>query len=321
MKNISKIVAIFVFVAINMVATAQNYKSRMEITDNIGSLYKTKTDFKIEIDILKDINDSIAKYPSRYNDSITKVNLKKIEAYNKGIAQIDNDIDSLHNVLKSISPFDNYRTRPRRQFRSHFSGIFVGINNYFNPDKELNNPAEDFLKLNTNRSVALDIFFARKDIQFSKNNGLTFGLDLKINHYSLEKNFNLKISDDKLIPDYANANENIKRQNLRLIYLSIPMVYEVQIPSVRNKKFYFNAGISGGLRIGERTKQIIKDDGERSKNVDRRDFNTRLFRYNLLAGLGYNDIEIFSMFSPQTLFKSNKNSTLYPFEFGIKIAF
>ncbi len=312
-----KIIIIVWLLSIAAITSAQDVRQRLRIIENIGSLYKTKTEFKTEIEILQSINDSISHFPSRVNDSIVKVNKKRIEAYNKGVAGIEIDIDSLNKILDNSPIEKSYKER--KKFRSHYSGVFVGLNTFFNKDGELNKPNEDFMKLNTGRSIDLDIFFAKTDISFSKTNGLSLGLDWKINHYSLGNDFNLEISDDNQLFITQNLKySDVKRHNLRLMYMYIPILYEIQASS-RNS-FYFNCGFSGGVQIGARTKQIAANDDNRKKITNRNDFDTYLFRYNFMAGIGCHGLEVFSMFSPQKIFKTNSNPTLYPFEIGVKIS-
>lgn len=255
----------------------------------------------------------------------------QIDALEKGIDDIEDSIEEIEDQLEKLENSGSYNRRhysieiPRydleiksrnRDFESHLTGIFFAVNGLMNPNSDSHEA--DFMNLNESRSFCLDIYFAGHDIPFCRKFGMTFGCDLEFNHYSLAKDINLIVRDGQV--GYENSAINYKRQNFRLMYLNFPLVFEFNVPSGR-EKFYINAGIKGGVRVGSRIKQIYDIDGEKKRNRIHGDFQSQLFRYAVIGGIGYDGVQVFAEYSPLQLFKDGRGPELYPFAIGVKFNF
>ena len=236
--------------------------------------------------------------------------------------------DSIVSVTKDIdierrggwSVEDNNGNRDRNSFNSHLGGTFLGWNNYLS-DGSRDTPADaPWMELRGGRSMSLDLYWDPFSIpSITRWFAIEAGVDLEFNHYAFKKSFNLANNDGTLIADYDNVPEKgFKRMNLRTIYAGIPLMMEFQMRNNNNKPIYLTAGIKGQVRIGSRTKQIWKEDGDRQKNKTKDDFNTNLFRYSLIGGIGYGQIQFFGEYCPVSIFRDGKGPQLQTFSIGVK---
>ncbi|MBP5502339.1 MAG: hypothetical protein J6Y24_06080 [Bacteroidales bacterium] len=208
----------------------------------------------------------------------------------------------------------------KNDFKGHLSGIFLGINGLLNSDFKYETPEDyPFLALNETRSLDFSIYFNDFAVPFSKNFGLVSGFALQFNHYSFQEAFDLVVVDRQITADYNTIVPEFKRFNYRIMHFNVPLVFEFCTSGYR--KFFVNAGIMGGIRIGSRTKQVYKIDDERQKKCIRKPFETNLLKYSFIGGFGYNGVQIFGEFSPVPLFKDGHGPELYPFSVGIKWVF
>ncbi|MDD6003245.1 MAG: hypothetical protein PUC50_13740 [Bacteroidales bacterium] len=220
-----------------------------------------------------------------------------------------------------VNIFDACIVNKKKQFKGHLSGIFLGINGLLNNDFKAETPEDyPFFALNESRSLDLSIYFNDFTVPFSKNFGLVSGFALQFNHYSLQEHFDLVVVDNKIAADYDNTvAPEFKRFNYRIMHFNVPLVFE--FCTCENSKFYINAGIMGGVRIGSRTKQIYTVDDDRQKKCVRKPFETNLLKYSFIGGFGYGGVQIFGEYSPVSLFKEGHGPELYPFSLGIKWIF
>ena len=239
-----------------------------------------------------------------------------VEVNNRPVLN-DNNKDSYKD---DISPFHS-GGRKYKDFHGHLSGIFLGINGLLNKDGKYEAPDNmPFFELNESRSLDFSIYFNDLAVPFSKNFGLVIGTALQFNHYSFTQNFDLVVIDHIVTADYDHTvSDNFKRFNYRIMHFNVHMVFEFS--TTGHRKFFVNAGVMGGIRIGSRTKQIYKIDGDRQKNTVRKPFDTNLFKYSFIGGVGFRDIQVFGEFSPVPLFKSGHAQEMYPFSLGIKWGF
>ncbi len=219
--------------------------------------------------------------------------------------------------------------RERNGFISHMDGTFLGWNNYICDDLIDSPLCAPWKEFRGGRSLNLDLYWDPFDIpSITRWFAIEAGFDLEFNHYGFKKPFNLVrnqdlVFDDRIDGTVANDNDNVpengfKRMNLRTIYAGIPLMMEFQMRNNNNKPIYLTAGIKGQVRIGSRTKMIWKEDGDRHKNRVKDEFFTRLFRYSLIGGLGYGDIQFFGEYCPVSIFRDNRGPQFQTFSIGVK---
>ncbi len=81
----------------------------------------------------------------------------------------------------------------------------------------------------------------------------------------------------------------------------------------------FRIGFGGyaGYRIGSHSKFVYKDDGDREREKDRKNFYLNNWRYGLRFQMGYRGVDFFANYDLNELFVTGKGPQLNAFSFGI----
>ena len=84
-----------------------------------------------------------------------------------------------------------------------------------------------------------------------------------------------------------------------------------------SRGFRLGVGGYGGYRIGSRTKYVIKEDGDKEKEKDKRNFYLNNWRYGVRVQMGYRGIDFYVNYDLNDLFAEGKGPQLNAFSFGI----
>lgn len=201
------------------------------------------------------------------------------------------------------------------KFEGHWEGIEFGFNAFAKPDYSMYDAADkDFMSLNQGKSIEVNFNFYELNIGLYKNYvGLVSGMGLNFNNYRFENAYTLQKADNftKAVP---LSYDNLEKTKLAVSYLTVPILFEFQIPVNQNEgRLFVNAGLVGGVKIGSHTK--VKHGG--TKDKDHSGFNLNPFKYEATARIGYKDVSLFGSYSLNSLFQSGKGPNLTPFTIGI----
>lgn len=211
--------------------------------------------------------------------------------------------------------------KKRRSFEGHVSSVNLGINGYFDKDMQETVPADyGFMSTIHEKSLEFSIYPVQKNIRLiSSYTGLVTAIGLKYNNYRFDIGQMSDISEAARpwFPELSD-NARISKSKLTTLNLSVPLVFEVQIPEGSgNNRLYLSAGIEGNLRLKSHTKLVFRDDSDRDKRKRKDDFGLSGLRYNFIARAGYNDFGIYATYSPVSLFKDNQGPELFPYSVGV----
>jgi hypothetical protein len=201
------------------------------------------------------------------------------------------------------------------KFDGHWEGVEFGFNAFAKPDYSMYSAVDkDFMSLNQGKSMEFNFNFYELNIGLYKNYvGLVSGMGLNFNNYRFENAYTLKKVDNftEAVPLDPN---NLEKTKLAVSYLTVPILFEFQIPVNQNEgRLFVNAGLVGGVKIGSHTK--VKHGG--TKDKDHSGFNLNPFKYEATARIGYKDVSLFGSYSLNSLFQSGKGPGLTPFTIGI----
>jgi hypothetical protein len=215
---------------------------------------------------------------------------------------------------------DNDRMRRRLRFRGHWSGLELGFNNYMMSDNSVSLPDDiGYMTLNSGKSTNFNINFAQFSIGLGRHIGFVTGLGLNWNNYRFDRNNNIMKDFNGHIVE-LDPGVTLKKSKLTTLYLTLPLMFEVQIPANANH-LTLAAGPIGALKIGSHTKMVY-DDGEKVKSNG--DFSLNMLRYGATARVGYGNFMIYGTCYKTPLFQTGKGPgayDLYPFEIGIALTF
>ena len=252
--------------------------------------------------------DSNSNYDANYSDT-TRIRIGKLK-----FLVVDDDNNN------QIS-FENDDSDKNSTFEGHFSGIDIGLNNYFTSDFSTSLPAnEEYLNLNTGKSWGLNVNFIQQSIGLVKNNiGLVTGLGIEFNNYRFDNRQMVLSGDSTVLYAHKDTQHRYEKNKLVTTYLTVPLLMEFQIHvGEKSKPIFLSFGATGSVKIGSHIK--LKTDGG-NKTKDRDDFNLSPLRYGLSARVGYGALNFFANYSLQPMFEKGKGPELYPFTIGLTLLY
>ena len=215
---------------------------------------------------------------------------------------------------------DHEGRRYRRRFHGHWTGVEFGFNNYVTSDNNTAMPAGiEYMTLNTGKSSNFNINFTQVSIGLSRHAGFVTGLGLNWNNYRFDGNNNIYTGADGIIQELDPGAE-LKKSKLATVYLTIPLLFEIQVPAEYNH-LSISGGLIGAVKLGSHTKMVF-DDGHTVKSY--RDFNLNQLRYGYTARVGFGNFMIYGTYYATPLFQKGKGPggvDLYPFEIGAALTF
>lgn len=254
---------------------------------------------------------------------------KEIEALEKGIDDIEDKIDDWdqnNNVYdwdfenswshdwSNIAPFGK-----NKKFRGHWSGFEIGLNNYVNKDYSTILEGDDALfELNPEISWTFSINFMEFNIPFLKGVGLTTGMGTTWNNYHFRNNVNVYENDLGVITAELDDVNNYSKNSLNLWYVTVPLIFEFQIPvSKQRPGIHVAAGVVGSLKLSSKRKAEYSDNINEYKIKNRADFQIPALKYGLTFRIGYKFISLFANYDMMPLFKNERGPEVYPISVGL----
>jgi hypothetical protein len=211
-------------------------------------------------------------------------------------------------------------------FHGHFDAIEFGYNGFLNSNHEMSLTGSDkFMSLNTNptRSMNIGINFCQvNQAIFGRSFGLVTGLRFEFNNYFFENNNSIAKDDaGNIAPVYYDPIQ-VDKSKLTLLYFTIPVMFEFQLPANGFKhRLWISGGITGSIKLDSHTKVVYHENGKKQKDKNHDDFNINVLRYGFTARAGYSDFFVFANYYPTQLFEKDKGPELYQFSVGVGFHF
>lgn len=247
---------------------------------------------------------------NHFNDTITRIAVgrRKFEILD----------DTRHGTTKIRMVHE-----PRKDFKGHWAGVDLGLNNYFSQPLDASlPPSSRFMDLNTGKSVTVGLNLFQQSIGLQKNNnkvGLVTGLGLTFNNYRLDSEYILG-RDDAGNTSYTISDRDVKKNKLTTTFLTVPLLLEAQIPtSHSNRPFFISGGLYSGFKLRSHTKVVYYDDGGKEKEKSRADLNVNSFKYGATVRVGYRFIKLFATCDLSQMFQKDQGPELYPWSVGLTL--
>jgi hypothetical protein len=210
------------------------------------------------------------------------------------------------------------------KFKGHFAGIDFGLNGLLNANYSGYPPSQsNFMNIDMIRSNSLFINFLSQSMGFQHNRntfGLVSGLGFQFMSYRLSDNITIEKSTGGKIVPVVMVFDNNQKSKFSSVYLVAPLLTEIQFPIKHYaNRFYFSAGVYGGLRIETHTKIKYRADKKKEKLKTPDDFSLNNFKYGLMVRMGYRGINVFATYDLCPLFKENLGPEFTPITFGITL--
>ncbi len=250
-----------------------------------------------------------------------------VEKNGKTIVNIENadekDSTSKKNESDDNAKNDDSYKWERKKFSPHWGGLDLVLNNFITSDLSLNLPASSsFLELNTTKSLGVRINLFEYGIPVTPYQGFVTGLGFEINSYYFNSDSNnITKRDGQIVAKVKPAGSSDYWKNkLKDTYLTLPLMYEIQFPlGNADKPLYFSAGLIGGLKIGSRTKEYYRLNGETRHEIIKDDFYLSPFRLGYQARIGFRQIHLVATYYQTPLFLKGKGPEVHPFDIGLML--
>jgi hypothetical protein len=215
---------------------------------------------------------------------------------------------------------DEKKAERRQRFTGHWAGMELGFNNIMTASNSLTMPADiNYMSMHSGKSVNFNLNFSQLSIGIARHAGFVTGLGLNFNNYRFDGNFNIQKLDDGTI-DSLSPLGTLKKSKLATIYLTMPLLFEVQIPANHNR-IHVAAGAIGAVKLSSHSRMVF-ENGPDVKNYS--DFSLNMLRYGATARIGYDNLHLYGTYYMTPIFKSGMGPggyDLYPFEIGVSFTF
>lgn len=267
-----------------------------------------KTEVKIgedEIFIIEDNGDTTKFQLGSRGMSI----IEGKDGYTIDIVDMDDDKDQ--------GVQEEKKAEKKKKFKPHYAGFEIGLNNFLNADNTLHTGT--FMNLNTARSWNYNLNFLEYGIGLGTSYvGLVTGMGVEWSNYIFDGNNSIREENGDIFErPLDDVYTGITKSKLATTYLNAPLLLEFQIPAGK-KRIHISAGVTGGVKIGSRTKIKYREDG-RQKEVRKDDFSLAPFRYGATVRIGYRAINLFANYYFSPLFGETATPEIYPFSVGLNL--
>jgi len=215
---------------------------------------------------------------------------------------------------------ENERRRNYRKFKGHWSGIEFGLNSLLTAGNSFVMPDDiDYMTLHTGKSSCFNLNFTQQSFGFTRRIGLVTGLGFNWNNYTFDGNNNIVKGANGVITEYTPVSL-LKKSKLTTVYLTLPVLLEVQIPT-DSKTINLSGGVIGAVKLGSHSKMVF-ENREKVKSDD--DFSLNVLRYGPTLRAGFENLNIYATWYATPMFKNGKGPggyELHPFEIGLSFTF
>lgn len=255
-----------------------------------------------------------------------KSKIRILSSSNSGLTITESANDTEIEILGNHK-YKNKKHKGNRNFSGHWCGFNFGFVNFTNTDYSRYSPSEqDFMELDYANSFVMQFNVLEQSINLVPRNnfGLITGLGLEYQRLLFENKHQSICLDEnnRIIPYTVNPAWKVKRNSFKTLYLTVPLLMEVQFPARLRKKVYVSAGFMGGIRLHSKTKIVYKNpEGNKKKEKNSDNFNMVPVKADVVARIGYHNLNIWGSYTLTNMFKSNKGPELHPYSLGIGVTF
>ncbi len=227
------------------------------------------------------------------------------------------DVDSIPLIIPEVS--DSVLLSEKRNVTTRWFLIDFGWNRHLQKYGNVNQSYYDTLALKPWSSIHIGVNVFRQRISLYKHQlNLEYGFALQFDRFTLNRPYSLSPYSSFVTPEYV-YQVTLKRNQLNLTSLSIPLLIQYEMNPLRMKKsLHLAAGGYFGVIMGAKQKQKT-NDGE--KISVKGNFNLSNIRYGLRGELGFSYLTFFAKWDLQPFFiqQQDLGYGLNTVTFGIRL--
>ena len=296
----------------------QEFNQLIENVKADNDTVKVSTDVKADADVKKQAESDTLKV------RVGNANVKIVTGEKKAhidVETMDDDYKSKWDKYdwERDHPIHTVKIHHKSKFDGHWAGIDFGGNQLWNTNYDLypDRPA-DFLETRPEKSFEFNLNFAEYSFGFGSYVGIVTGLGFNWNDYKFKNRYTLTKDENGMIQPVDLPEGDFRKSKLSSVYLTAPLMLEIQIPgNHKQDRLFIAGGVIGGIKLGEHTKTKIGDE----KSKDKGDFNLSPLRWGYTARIGFEDMGIFATYYNTPLFQDGKGPETTPLTIGLTFTF
>ncbi|MFC2114626.1 GIN domain-containing protein [Bacteroidota bacterium] len=250
------------------------------------------------------------------NDNIKETVNFKIGGYNFDITE-DEGVAGKNKEQK------NHKEKEEEFEYKSWAGIGFGINGYLNPMNSTEVPLNyNFLDLNYGIPVGVELNLFEKDIPIiDEYVQIVTGLGFDFTNYRFSNNTRLLYNPDS-IAGIIDSQLQYSKTKLRVTYLTLPVLLELNTNKNPKKALHISAGILIGYNLNTKSKIVYVQDGNKKKVKTKEDYHINPLRYGLTGRIGIGEnVALYANYAFSPLFLEGEGPELNPFTVGLQFLF
>ena len=296
----------------------------------IKDLWQKKDTTKLKETLRENLpEDNEMKLLETNSSSPKNVKVRIVRNKNNTVTTVYSESDEEIRILGKNRFKRNNRSynRYHRSFSGHWCGFNFGFVNFADADYSNYAASEDgFMDLDYMNSFVMQFNVFQQSINLVPRNnfGIVVGLGLEYQRLRFDnKKWTVTVNDDNiLVPQEINPEWKVKKNSFKTLYLTIPLLMEVQFPALHRNKMYVSAGVMGGIRLHSKTKIVYNNsNGNKKKEKVSDDFNLLPVKADVVARIGYRGVNVWGSYTLTNMFKADKGPKLHPYSVGLGITF
>lgn len=219
---------------------------------------------------------------------------------------------------------ENHDTTPKvKEFSGKWGGFEFGFNNFMNNQFSYTLPNDaKLLELNAGRSWQFNCNIKKSIGLYKDIFGIVTGFGISFNSYEFNKQV-IFLRDSTPIKFVLDTVNKFKRNNLQITYLTIPLLFEYQIPWLWRKNgkhdiWHISTGMIFNLKISSFIQQKTNDY---ETYTSRHDFDLSPVKLDATFRSITNGIGFYVNYSLTSLFEKNNGPDIHPITIGIGFYF
>ena len=309
-----------IFLTLNVMA------AKIQDSVLLEEVRQTKKTIKTTADLQDSLRSDREMQITDTSTSLKKSKIRILSSSHNGLSIISSGNDTEIEILGNHK-YKNRKSKSHQKFNGHWCGFNFGFVNFTHTDySDYPVGEQNFMELDYANSFVMQFNILQQSINLVPRNnfGLITGLGLEYQRLRFEnKHQSITLDENKRVVPYAiHPDWKVKRNSFKTLYLTVPLLMEVQFPARIRKKIHISAGFMGGIRLHSKTKIVYNNlNGNKKKEKNSGSFNMVPVKADVVARIGYHNLNIWGSYTLTRMFQSNKGPELHPYSLGLGISF
>jgi hypothetical protein len=204
---------------------------------------------------------------------------------------------------------------------AHWSGLDIGVGMVLTSSFGNSFPNQQFLETDPASSWTFNINLFEHYFPIAKHNfGFVSGIGFNASHFGFKRNYNVQfdyLADT--ITAFKDTVWNYSRNRLRVGYLQVPILFQINTSADYTKNFHIAFGVLAGVRLGADLKRKSTSNGERYIYSDRGSFFLNPFKLDGTLRIGYRNWGAFASYNLIPLFNTSITDRAHVLSFGLSL--